>query len=312
MSICPVSLALQYWYKMGSREVTKFNKKEFIDRAAVERNGILFCRSRIMDGQRFIITGGFNANGLGSEVQLDMMTPMLDRYSPIAYSIATFVHNQVGKHAGYETCYRLSLGFCHIIQEASLFREISEECSKCKMIRKKHIDAVMGPVSDHQLTISPPFFTAFCDLDGPYTVFVPGHERETKNIKVQSCKVYIMTFTCPVSKLINLQVIESKSADGVLEGLTRLRCEHGFPKYLLLDQDSSFKKVVNNAEVYMRDLKLRSYKEHGIIFEMAPVSGHNFTGLVERRIRTVQEAFQKIDLKNKRLHATGLQTLETC
>ena len=118
-----------------------------------------------------------------------------------------------------------------------------------------------------------------------------------------------MTFACPVSKLINLQVIESKSADGVLEGLTRLGCEHVFPKYLLLDQDSSFKKVGNKAEVNMKDLELRSYKEHGIICKIAPVSGHNFTGLVERKIRTVQEALEKVDLENKRLHATGLQTL---
>ena len=93
-------------------------------------------------------------------------------------------------------------------------------------------------MSDHQLTISPPFYTAFCDLDGPYKVFAPGFERETRNTKVKNAMVYIMSFACPVSKLINLQVIESKSADGVLEGLTRLGCEHGFPKYLLLDQDS--------------------------------------------------------------------------
>ena len=117
-----------------------------------------------------------------------------------------------------------------------MFREISEECAKCKMRRKKHIEVVMGPISEHQLTISPPFFAAFCDLDGPYNLFVPGHERETRNSKVLNAKVYIMTFACPVSKLVNLQVIESKSADGVLEGLTRLGCEHGFPKYLLLDQ----------------------------------------------------------------------------
>ena len=118
-----------------------------------------------------------------------------------------------------------------------------------------------------------------------------------------------MSFACPVSKLINLQVIESKSADGVLEGLTRLGCEHGFPKYLLLDQESSFMRVVKEAEVNMKDLRLRCYKEHGVRCEVAPVSGHNFTGLVERKIRTVQEAFQRIDLGNMRLHATGLQTL---
>ena len=275
----------------------------------MEKDGILFCRSRIMDGQRFITTAWFNEDSLGNEVQLNMMTPMLDRHSPIAYSIASFIHNQVGKHAGYETCHRLSLGFCHIIQGASLFREISEECSKCKMRRKKYIEAVMGPVSSHQLTISPPFFAAFCDLDGPYTVYVPGREKETRNSKVLSSKVHIMCFACPVSKLINLQVIESKSADGVLEGLTRLGCEHGFPKYLLLDQDSSFMKAVNKAEINLKDLQLRSFKEQGIICEVAPVSGHNFTGLIERKIRTLQEAFEKIDLQNKRLHATGLQTL---
>ena len=32
-----ISLALQYWYKTGSKEVIKFNEKEFIDKAAVEK-----------------------------------------------------------------------------------------------------------------------------------------------------------------------------------------------------------------------------------------------------------------------------------
>ena len=179
------------------------------------------------------------------------------------------------------------------------------------MIRKKYIEAVMGPVSDHQLTISPPFYAAFCDLDGPYKIFVPGHERETRNTKVLNAKVYIMSFACPVSKLINLQVIESKSADGVLEGLTRLGCEHRFPKYLLLDQESSFMRVVKEAEVNMKDLRLRCYKEHGIRCEVAPVSGHNYTGLVERKIKTVPDVFKKVDLKNMRLHARATDTCQT-
>ena len=121
-----ISFALQYWYKTGSKEVIKFNKKEFIEKAAVEKNKILFCKSRIMDGQRFITTAGLNEDNLGNEVQLNMMTSMLDSHSPIAYSIASFIHNQVGKNAGYgyDSCYRLSLGFCHIIQGESLFREI--------------------------------------------------------------------------------------------------------------------------------------------------------------------------------------------
>ena len=145
-----------------------------------------------MEGQRFIMTSEFDKDSVGQEVQLDLMTPVLDRFSPISYSIACFIHHEVGKHAGSETCYRLSLSFCHILQGASLFREIGEECAKCAMIRKKFIDVVMGPVSDHQLTISPPFYAAYCDLDGPYTVYVPGFERETRARKTMSTKYEVL------------------------------------------------------------------------------------------------------------------------
>ena len=304
-----VSNALAYWYKKGSQEVKNFNKSELIARIAVERDGILYSRSRIMDGHRFIMAAGFNKISLGKEVQLDLLTPVLDRHSPISYSVALFVHSELANHAGFETCFRFSLSYCHIIQAASLFREIGEECSKCKIIRKKYLDVVMGPVSDHQLTVCPPFYAAYCDLDGPYKVYVPGHERVTRHRNVVEAKTWILSFACPVSKLINLQVIESKSADGVLDGLTRLGCEHGFPKYLLLDQEKSFMKAVREAEVDLRDLSLRCFKERGIMCKTAPVSGHNYTGLIERKIRTVQDVFEKIGLKNMKLHATGLQTV---
>ena len=261
-----------------------------------------------MAGQRFVVAGGFGKNSLGLEVGMNLMTPVLDRWSPISYSIANFVHHETGQHSGYETCYRLSLGYCHIIQGASLFREIGEDCAKCKMIRRKYLEVVMGPVSDHQLTVCPPFYAAFVDLDGPYTVYVPGFEKETRNRKVLSTKTWILSFACPVSKLINLQVIESKSAEGVLDGLTRLGCEMGFPSFLLLDQEKSFMKAVRDAEIDLTDLSLRSYKEKGIQCKVSPVAGHNFTGLIERKILTVQQCFEKIGLKSRRLHATGLQT----
>ena len=304
-----ISDALNYWFKKGSQEVKHFNKKDMIDKIAVEKQGILFSRSRILDGQRFIIAGGFKHDSLGLEVQLNLTTPVLDRHSPIALSIALYIHHDLGQHAGYETCYRLSLGFVHIIQGASLFRVIGEECVKCSMVRRKYLEVVMGPISDHQLTISPAFFIAFCDLDGPYGVLVPGFEKQTRARQVITSKVWIMTFVCPMTKLVNLQVIESKSGDGILEGLTRMGCENGLPSFLLLDQESSFLKAVNEAELDLRDIDQRTFREKGVRCAVAPVSGHNFTGLVERKIRTVQDCFERMGLKKKQVHATGLQTL---
>ena len=68
-------------------------------------------------------------------------------------------------------------------------------------------------------------------------------------------------------------------------------------------------KAVRDAEISLKDLQLRCYKEQGIRCEVAPVSGHNFHGLIERKIRSVQESFDKIGLSSKRGHATGLQTI---
>ena len=303
-----IARALMYWYRKATLEVEQFVKADTIKKLAVKKNGILYCRSRILDGQRFLEAGDLRVESLGKDVGLSLMVPLVDRFSPIAYSIAAFIHNEVGKHAGWETCLRLSIEYAHILQGGSLFRQLSDECSKCKKYRQKFLEVVMGPVSEHQLTISPPFHTAFCDLDGPYHVFVPGHERETRNKKVMSCAVYVMTFVCPMSKLCNLQVIETKSAEGVLEGLMRLTCEVGCPAYLVLDQETSFLKMVRDAEISLQDISYRAYKEMGIQFEVAPVSGHNHIGLVERRIQAVQGALEKLDLKKTRLHATGLQT----
>ena len=51
------------------------------------------------------------------------------------------------------------------------------------------------------------------------------------------------------------------------------------------------------------------FRERGVRCIVSPVAGHNFSGLIERKIRSVQECFERIGLKNKRLHATGLQSM---
>ena len=53
----------------------------------------------------------------------------------------------------------------------------------------------------------------------------------TRNRQVLTAKVYILSFACPVTKMINLQVIEDKSIDGIVEGITRFSYEQGFPRF---------------------------------------------------------------------------------
>ena len=304
-----VQRALIYWYTTATKEVKHFVKKETLEKIAVEKCGILFARSRILDGQRLVQAAEFSGDSVGREIGLNLHTPVIDRHSMIALSIVIYIHHEVSVHAGYESCYRQSLEYCHIIQGSSLFKEIGLECCKCHKLRRKFIDVAMGPVSDSQLTIQGPFHTCFVDLDGPYVTFVPGFERQTRNRKCLAVKNYLMTFACPVTKLLNIQVIESRNTQSVMEGLTRLGCEQGFPAMLILDQESSFMKIVREAEINLVDLDNRCFREFGIKFYTAPVGAHNYIGLVERKIRSVQQCLEKIELKNQKLHATGLQTL---
>ena len=120
---------------------------------------------------------------------MNVFTPVLDRFSSLSYSIANHIHYEVAKHTGVESCFRVSLGICSIIQGFGLFKELSEECVRCAKIRHKYLEASMGPLSDHQLTLSPPFWITMLDLFGPLDVYVPGFEKETRNRRVLKAKV---------------------------------------------------------------------------------------------------------------------------
>ena len=78
---------------------------------------------------------------------------------------------------------------------------------------------------------------------------------------------------------------------------------------MLVDQDSGVMKALREAECDIKNLDMKVHKERGMRFKTCPVSGHNYHGLVEVKIRTVQECLAKCDLDKLRLHATGLQTL---
>ena len=83
--------------------------------------------------------------------------PILDRYSPISYSIAQYVHFDLSGHSGLETCNRLALERVHIIQGVSLFRELATECIRCKIKRRRFLEMSMGPVGEHHFNVAHPF-----------------------------------------------------------------------------------------------------------------------------------------------------------
>ena len=279
-----------------------------MEKIAIMKEGILFSKSRIIDGVNYAETGGLEVNDL-NYLGIKAHTPVIDRFSPLAYAIASYVHNDLAKHRGMETCNRISLGQVSIIQGANLYKELGEQCIRCRMKRKKYLEVPMGPISDHQLRVCPPFWAAQADIFGPIQVYVPGFEKNTRNRNVLQAKCWVLVFVCPVTRLTNIQVIEKSDNSGMIDGVTRLSCEVGVPKFILVDDDSALVKAVQEVEINLLNTQLALHTEYGIEFSICPVSGHNQHGQVERKIRSIQDSLKEAGFQNKRLHATGFQTL---
>ena len=303
-----ISQALTYLYRKATCEVIQFNSKSKVEKIGVLKDGILFSKGRIVDGMSFAQLGDLKLSGLDN-LGLKAYTPVIDRYSPLAYCIGSYVHWCLGKHKGVETCNRICLENVTIMQGANLFKELSEECIRCKVKRKKFVDMPMGLVSEHQLNISPPFWIAQMDFFGPFQVYVPGFEKTTRNRQTLKSECNVLIFACPVTRLINLQVVEKKDSSGVVDGVTRLSCEIGVPKLLLIDQDATFIKAMSEVEFTYQDAEFQLHRDLGIEFVTCPVSGHNQHGQVERRIRTVKESLREAGVAKQKLTATGLQTM---
>ena len=110
-----IRLAATYLFRTATMEVKHFNKKEYFEKIGFEHNGILYGKNRILEGMDFQNVSGMdmvNLNPLG----VNSICPIVDRYSPLAYSLFQYIHYDLSKHSGMETCHRLALERVFIIQ----------------------------------------------------------------------------------------------------------------------------------------------------------------------------------------------------
>ena len=75
------------------------------------------------------------------------MTPVVYRWSTLAlaYAVGDHIHMDVAKHSGYETCYRTSHSFIHILKVLLLFQDLGEDCVFCQKLYRRFTERP-GPV----------------------------------------------------------------------------------------------------------------------------------------------------------------------
>ena len=123
------------------------------------KDNILYYTGRILPSQEF----GDNLSM--SDIIMDLsastfVMPVIDSLSPLAFSIGNEVHwcDPVAKHSGNETVLRYTKKYAHIVKGRELAKRFRKDCPRCRMLAKRTIDVVMGPVSKVNISLPPAFY----------------------------------------------------------------------------------------------------------------------------------------------------------
>jgi len=227
--------------------------------------------------------------------------PVLERHSPVAYSIAMDIHwyHPDVMHSGIETTLRYVLMKSYIIEG----RQLIKSCERCSYLAKRTVEMAMGPTSAYNLTIAPAFYYSQLDLSGPYQSYSPQHKRTT-------VKIWLIVFCCCSTSAVDIKVMDDYSTTSFIQAFTRFACDHGFPKRLLSDESSQLIKGCNEMKLSFTDIKAQLIKNSSVEFEVCPVQGHNMHGKVERKIKEINLSIAK-SVHNHRLSILQWETLSS-
>ena len=95
--------------------------------------------------------------------------PIVDRYSPVGYSIMLHAHSNLSRHRNSAATLRESRGIVFILGGRDMANEIRKHCPFCKRYKSRTLEQKMGPVHDNRLIIAPAFYVSRVDMFGPFT-----------------------------------------------------------------------------------------------------------------------------------------------
>jgi hypothetical protein len=178
--------AEEYYFRKATLEVEKFAKQSDFKNCSEKQNGILYFTGRLLDSRDIHALEAvmFDIN------PASFCKPVVDRFSPIAYSIMIQTHWKTVHHLNAACTYRESLSIAFILAQ-----EIRNSCVFCKRFKAKLQEVEMGKIHQSRLTIAPAFTLCQVDLLGPYSAQCEHNHRST-------VKVWGVVFKCPASGAI--------------------------------------------------------------------------------------------------------------
>ena len=282
-----------YFYHMGTREIIQFVQPKKYEKFTSRKGDLLIYTGRILPEDEVTIVGRYTST-MRDLANTSFCVPVLDKDSPVAYSIALDVHwnHPVCKHSGVESTLRYILKTVYIIEGRQLVKSIRRQCLRCRYLTKKTIQATMGPIPQCSITIAPPFYGTQVDLSGPYLAYSPLHKRTT-------VKIWLAVFCCCTTSTTSIKTMDDYSSESFIMAFMRFSSSYGFPKKLFCDSGSQLVKGCNDMRLNFNDIQHQLHKRVSVDFTICPVGGHNMNGKAERKIKEINKSIEKTTHKER-------------
>ncbi|XP_066919855.1 uncharacterized protein [Clytia hemisphaerica] len=293
-----VQLGERYFLKLATQEVIKFVSPKKYEPISILKDNILTYKGRILPNNGVTIAGKFTDAMLDLS-QSTFCVPVIDRHSPVAYSLVIEAHWL--KHDGIEATLRRLLKKVFIIEGRTLVKTIKRSCERCRYLEKRTVEAIMGPIPSSSLTIAPAFYQTQVDLSGPYKSISPTNKRAT-------IKIWLVIYCCCSTSAVHINTMDDYSSPSFIQSFTRFSSRYGFPIKLYCDEGSQLVKSNQDIRMSFTNIQSTLFKDRKVEFETCPVGAHNVNGKVERKIREVNLSIEKI-AHNERLSILQWETL---
>ena len=280
-----IKRAENYYFLKATKEVKKFSSEKEYKDSYIVKNGILYFVGRILDSQEI---------NSPEETMLDLtplsfVKPIVDRYSPIAYSIMLHSHESISHHRSATASLLESRYLSYILRGRDLANEVVKACRPCVRYRSQLIEVESGKLHQSRLTIAPVFYCCQVDLFGPLVAICEHQHRST-------VKIYGLVFKDPASCAVAIYVMQDYSTAAFLQAYTRFSSRYGHPTELRIDEGSQLLSACRNMELSILDITdfLSINHQVGITFSSCAVASHNAHGMVERSIKEIKTLLNKV------------------
>ena len=287
-----------YFYRKATEEVKKFMRKSDYEACTIEKDGILYFKSRVLDGQVIEDQEAI----LGDVKPLHFVRPVADRYSPVSYSIMRYVHDEVAHHMNVAVMVRESREICFVFKGRDLAIEVSVLCNKCKKNKAEKVENEMGKQHQSTLRVGAAFSVVQIDMAGPWFA-------ECEHTCRSTVKVWALVVKDPATCAVAAYAMPASNSAGFVQAYNRHAFRHGHPTKVYTDAGSQLLKACEQAEMSWLEISHLISAHYGVGFdyEVCPPHAHYFHGAVERSIREIKRIFNSV-FKGLKLHLLAYET----